>query len=455
VQLVNLGKAREIDEAVAAASRQLQKPPAEDAAKDKVATAEPLQRALEQLSGRLLKPLWSSLAKFDHWIICPDGTPWLVPWSALIIPEKENDHNPYVVEKFRVSLVTNGRDLIEKPIAVSGNAPLMFANPDFDLLDSNIAASSPADGQLWFNRGAKSRSADISTNWSRLAGTAQEAQLVAPVLQKYVQHAPQLLQGVEATEAAFKAAWRPRVVLLSTHGFFLPAPIIAFSSPVNPLLRCGLVLSGANRLELRLQQNHDDGIVTGLEVLSTDLRGTELVVLSACETGLGELYAGEGVAGLRQAFQLAGARSVVATLWQIPDQETAWLMNFFFEQLAAGADKAAALQEAQKTLLLTGRKNGESSAHPYYWAAFTMTGDWRVSDVGPATPRPDRPAPLPLVEVTVEYARVMDGAKVATHVRLGERLPRGQQNGEWVQVYYEPGSKRSGWIPRNQVRDVR
>jgi hypothetical protein len=239
--------------------------------------------------------------------------------------------------------------------------------------------------------------------------------------------------------------------LLSTHGFFLPPARTTTSTQPNPLLRCGLVLSGANRPELRLQENNDDGVVTGLEVLSTDLRGTELVALSACETGLGDLHTGEGVAGLRQAFQLAGARSVVSSLWQIPDQETAWLMNFFFERLAAGADKATALQEAQKTLLLTARKNGEKFSHPYYWAAFTVTGDCRVAEAGPAIARPTRPAPPPRVEVVVEAARIMDGSKIAAQVQLGERLVRGKQQGEWIQVFFVPGSNRSGWIHQKEV----
>jgi CHAT domain-containing protein len=262
----------------------------------------------------------------------------------------------------------------------------------------------------------------------------------------------------QASEATFKAAWRPRVAVLSTHGFFLNPTASGSSkgtSSQNPLLRCGLVLSGANQPRALTQNAQDDGIVTGLDVLETDLRGTELVVLSACETALGEISASEGVAGLRQAFQLSGARSVVATLWRIPDDETAQLMKTFFDRLAAGADKATALQQAQQSLLAPKGKAATDTSHPFFWAAFTLTGDWRVPEVGKPEPRPERRLPGAQVEVVVESARLMKEDAVVLTVARGDRLTSGKVEGDWIEVFYEPGTTKTAWIHKSKVRDVK
>jgi CHAT domain-containing protein len=228
-----------------------------------------------------------------------------------------------------------------------------------------------------------------AVRFARLPGTLAEAKLIEPRLTDWTKSAPRVYTGAGASEAAFKGLRGPRVLVLSTHGFFLPdeerpSPAKPFwdhprrevRPGEHPLLRSGLALAGANERQAAGKLGLDDGILTALEIVGTDLRGTELVALSACETGLGEVRIGEGVAGLRQAFQFAGAQSVLATLWQIPDRQTAQLMGKFFDHIAAGRGRAAALRLAQLEMI-RGRRQREGAAHPFYWAAFTLTGDWR------------------------------------------------------------------------------
>ncbi|HEY5313746.1 MAG TPA: CHAT domain-containing protein, partial [Pirellulales bacterium] len=156
-------------------------------------------------------------------------------------------------------------------------------------------------------------------------------------------------------------------------------------SGYHPGLLSGLVLAGANHP----QAGGDDGYLTAEEVATLDLRGVELCVLSACETGLGEVAGGEGLLGLQRAFQEAGSRAVVASLWRVPDQATRHLMERFYTNLwdrQSRMTKIDALREAQLWMLREGASRGlsiddapstsDKRLPPYYWAAFVLSGDW-------------------------------------------------------------------------------
>ena len=222
---------------------------------------------------------------------------------------------------------------------------------------------------------------------ARLPNTATEAQVITPNIERFTKGKAQAYTDRYALESVFKTVERPSLLVLSTHGFFLPDQDVkhvtttfgCFGFNRNP--RC--VIDGRRqagrktrccdaaccwRRSCNSQQSTtgDDGILTGMEIVGIDLRGTDLVVLSACETGIGKIRNGEGVAGLRQAFQLAGAKSVVATLWQVPDRDSMLIMNDFFQNLADGQSKTDALRNAQLKRIQARRdKNG--AAHPFFW----------------------------------------------------------------------------------------
>ena len=378
VQIVDLGPAEQIDGAVKRfreaikAAAELVKGQGEEKAE------QALREHLDTLSKRVLQPLLPHVGKSKKWLISPDGNLWLLPWEALTLKDGK-----YAIEKYRISYLTSGRDVIPTVAAkVKVQAPLVLADPDFDLdkkqAQTNLPATAPGEDDT------SSLSAAFRLGRAkRLPFTAAEARAVTPSLKAYARMTPRVHLRSEALEGVFKAVQNPRVLVLSTHGFFLPDQEVARaeesrpgkSKPVkkwdNPLLRCGLLLAGCNNAAKAT--NADDGVLTGLEVVGTDLRGCELVVLSACETGVGEVQSGEGVSGLRQAFQLAGVQAVVSTLWQVPDKSSARLMSQFFKNLSLGMNKAEALRAAKLTLIEE-RRDDYAAAHPFFWAAFTLTG---------------------------------------------------------------------------------
>ncbi len=194
---------------------------------------------------------------------------------------------------------------------------------------------------------------------------------------------PTILTTTQATENALKTVRNPRILHIATHGFFLAdiersPDIRALDDPLavpvgeiteNPLLRSGLALAGFNP---RISGS-EDGVLTALEASQLKLSGTQLVVLSACETGLGDVANGEGVYGLRRAFALAGAETQLMSLWQVSDAGTKDLMVRYYEKLTQGVARSQALREVQ----LEAINSGEKYSQPYYWAAFILVGEWR------------------------------------------------------------------------------
>ena len=368
IKLVDLGPAKTIDADVVKLRKELTGDFfARNGERGDVENEKQYRQVAQSLSEKVLRPLEEFVGDAKEIIISPDSELWRVPWEALILSNED-----YLVQSYRLRYVLSGRDLLPKAKSaatknkdVTANAPVIFASPNYDFTSPGKASKNP---------GAKRRSG--SMHFQPLPGTAVEAANIKPSIEKFAKQPSQVLLEDEATESTFKKLQRPRVLVLSTHGYFLPdRPVSAGKSrkpSISPMLRCGLALAGSNH-PFADDQSTDDGVLTGLEIVGSDLRGTELVVLSACETGLGEIQSGEGVAGLRQAFQLAGAASVVSSLWQVSDRETVALMTLFFENIADGQPKPVAMRRAQlDRIAARSKRNG--AAHPFYWAAFTLTG---------------------------------------------------------------------------------
>jgi len=266
----------------------------------------------------------------------------------------------YLAEEIELSLLGSTKDLLKVyPDDGENRLACLLGNPDFQPVQ--LAAS------------GKSRSGTVlpyfyqpnpNLEISNLPGTQTEVDSVATLLKRKGWEV-QVYAGSEASEDKIKDSYKPRVMLLSTHGFFQPDT----TTGNNPLIRSGLLLSGAAKtlIEGRSGEEGEDGILTSYEAMNLNLDNTELVVLSACETGLGEIKNGEGVYGLQRAFQVAGARNLIMSLWKVDDEATQELMVSFFKNWLNGKSKHAAFAQAQKEIRA-------KYPAPYYWGGFVLLG---------------------------------------------------------------------------------
>jgi CHAT domain-containing protein/tetratricopeptide (TPR) repeat protein len=291
----------------------------------------------------LLDPVLDSAAKNVTLVIAPDGDLARLPFESL--PTGLGDGR-FLLDNYRIHYVATSRDLLRHTGGGgTPSAPMVLADPDFDGSDASAT-------------GAQNESQPMGTamaveEFERLPGTRIEGQRVAQLL------GVEMTSGADALESTLKACRSPRILHIATHGFFTESPgglsDMALDTAVsdNPLHGSGLVLAGANasRRRRRIQSDGEDGFLTAEEVMGLDLVDTELVVLSACETGLGKIYVGEGVFGLRRAFIVAGARNLVMSLWKVPDLETAVVMERLYENIIERAlPVSEALRQAQRWL---------------------------------------------------------------------------------------------------------
>jgi CHAT domain-containing protein len=283
--------------------------------------------------------------------LSPDGALNLVPFAALV-----DEQDRYLIERFTFDYISSGRDLVRPPNPATGTAAVVVGDPAFD-----GGSDQPATGS-----GVPATRGLADHRFERLPGTAAEAQAIARLLGTSA-----VYTGANATETAVKSVAAPRVLHIATHGFFLAdqelsVPPGAQADLEDPMLRSGLAFAGVNAGH----SGDDDGVLTALEAAALNLAGTQLVVLSACETGVGDVRTGEGVFGLRRAFTVAGGETLVMSLWQVEDSATQQLMSEFYVRLARGEGRIEALRQASLTLM-----RDPEHRHPFFWASFIASGE--------------------------------------------------------------------------------
>jgi CHAT domain-containing protein len=381
----------------------------------------------ERLGRLLWKPLEPHLAGARTVLIAPDGALTQLPFAVL--PGRQKDS--YLLEDLSLGYVTSGRQLVEtftQAVGAGGHGLLVAGGIDY------AADPGPASAVVAVAAEPPRLEPRQRAGFNFLPGTEVEARRCHELFhQEFPAEPATLLTRAAAQEGRFKteSGRHYRYLHLATHGFFESPRLIAavragrppleagppvdfsgsrVTSAETPFLHCGIVLAGASRVSVPGDLRHEDGILTAEEVAGLDLRGTELVVLSACDTGLGVVEQGQGVLGLQRAFLSAGARALVASLWKVDDAATALLMEEFYANLwRKKLPKLEALRQAQLTVLrrpdrvlerrkelapklakknlapnarpdpVPARPGGAppTRSEPRLWAAFVLSGDVR------------------------------------------------------------------------------
>ncbi|MEI6946940.1 tetratricopeptide repeat protein [Paraflavisolibacter sp. H34] len=340
----------------------------------------PAGTALHPLYQLVWKPLEPYLAGARTVYYAPAGLLHRVAFQAL-----RPDATHALVDRYQLRQVLSTRAVAlpaapaQKPLSVA-----LWGNIDYNKSTPSLAPGAIASLGLHLPASlpdfhAASTRADRWGAWSHLSGAKKELDGLSKILQRAGVPAS-IDSGTVATEEAFKAlsGRSPQVLHLATHGFFLPVAEAkaeeedaqdagpGLTVQQNPMFRSGLILAGGNRAwqGSPTRPGWEDGILTAYEIAQMDLSNTDVVVLSACETALGDVQGNEGVIGLQRAFKLAGVKQLVMSLWRVPDQETMELMTQFYRNWLGGKSARDAFRTAQQVL--------KEKYPPYYWAAFVL-----------------------------------------------------------------------------------
>ena len=356
------------------------------------------------LRDKLWKPLLLAIGSAKLVLLCPDGPLCRLPFAAL----PGTDDKKYLIEELALATMPVPQMLFDilapRPERKDDTNFLAMGNVDFDSADAAIVAKAPTHSRFKHPSSVEPKRSGGGGQWGELGGTAVECTSILASFRKLMPDAKTTyLEERQATAGNLRnQLGRYQFVHLATHGYFSPKELTAKvkakedglrsfgenrpQAPVlNPALMSGIVCSGANK-----PTEENDGVLTALEISELDLSRIDLAILSACETGLGETASGEGIFGLQRAFQLAGARTTVTSLWKISDGATQQLMSRFYQNFFSEKNMGTleALREAQLWMLKEGISRGvvriddnepakPTRSPPIFWAAFSLAGDWR------------------------------------------------------------------------------
>ncbi len=258
----------------------------------------------------------------------------------------------YLIDKYEIRHVTSTRELFQSslPANLKDNKALLIGNPKFNIVKTNTTGTPTK---------VTSRSGLRGTDFNELPGTAVEIKEISEMLQSG-NHQVTKIESEQATEMAAKTMDKANIIHFATHGFFINSKD---QSVMEAMMGSGLVLAGVNNSE----KAEEDGLLTAYEIQNMELEKVNLVVLSACETGRGEILSGEGVFGLQRALKMAGVQHIIMSLWKVDDIATKELMILFYKNYIAGN---SITDSFNKAMVATRVKY----PHPYYWGAFILVG---------------------------------------------------------------------------------
>lgn len=298
--------------------------------------------------------LEKNLGKVSRIYFSPDGAYNFINLNTLLNPHTGR----YLLEDYDIQIVTNLKEILEDKKPNTGKKAILFGRPAYDM-DKQTYETERQE----VTRCEKDSELNLNIKYMKfgdLIGTEVEIKGIEEVLKKSAWTTETYL-GKQAIEERLKIVTNPSILHIATHGYFAYTDA---KNKINGMVSLGIVLAG---VYTEKSAESEDGILTALDASNLNLDETDLVVLSACETGLGEEVIGEGVYGLQRGFKVAGAKAVIMSLWKVNDTATQELMNTFYELWLSGKPKREAFKQAQLQMK-------EKYKFPHYWGAFVMVG---------------------------------------------------------------------------------